>query len=135
MSKTAFRLALLASTVAVFSVVLLAFATAPGLGAVYTRLVAPLGTALPVPTVELALPFLRTGRPGALDGSVVPAWVSVVWGLLLVGPWAAFGWTLRAGDLPSAVVRWVAAASLYAAFAAAVAAAVLLGLALPFGFL
>jgi hypothetical protein len=61
--------------------------------------------------------------------------VSVVWGLLLVGPWAAFAWTLRAVDVPSAVVRWVAAASLYAAFAVALAAAILLGLALPFGLL
>jgi len=134
-SKTAFRLALLASTVVVFSVVLLAFATAPGLGAGYARLVAPLGTALPVPTVDVALPLLRAARPGSLDGPASPPWVSVVWGLLLVGPWAAFGWSLRAVDVPTAVVRWVAAASFYGAFAAAVAAAVLLGLALPFGFL
>jgi hypothetical protein len=134
-SKTAFRIALLASTVVVFAVVLLAFASAPGLGAAYARLVAPLGTALPVPTVDVALPLLRASRPGSLDGLAVPAWVSVVWGLLLVGPWAAFAWTLRAVDVPSAVVRWVAAASLYAAFAVALAAAILLGLALPFGLL
>lgn len=135
MSKTAFRIALLASTVVVFAVVLLAFASAPGLGAAYARLVAPLGTALPVPTVDVALPLLRASRPGSLDGLAVPAWVSVVWGLLLVGPWAAFAWTLRAVDVPSAVVRWVAAASLYVAFAVALAAAILLGLALPFGLL
>ena len=135
MSKTAFRLALLASTVVVFSVVLLAFATAPGLGAASARLVAPVGAALPVPTVDVALPLLRASRPGSLDGPVSPPWVSFVWGLLLAGPWAAFGWTLRAGDVPSAVARWVAAASLYAAFAVALAAAVLLGLALPLGFL
>ena len=135
MSKTAFRFALLATTFVVFVVVLAAFGAAPGLGAGYARLVAPLGTALPAPTADVALPLLRTARPGSLGGPAVAAWVSVVWGLLLVGPWAALGWTLRAAEVPAAAVRWIVAASLYGAFAAAVAAAVLLGLVLPFGIL
>lgn len=133
MSMGALRAAFVVATVVAFGVVSLAFAAAPEVGAAYRRLIGPLGTALPVPTQHVALPLLRTGSGGALDGPTTSPAAAVVWGGLLLGPWAGLAWALRAPDVAAGVARWVVAWSIYLALGAVVLGAVVLGLALPFG--
>lgn len=133
MSLRTLRMALATATVLAFAVALLAFLAAPQLGSAYQRLIGPLGTSLPVPTVDVALPLLRVAPGGPHAESTTSPGVAAVWLLVVLGPWAAFAWAVRAPDVPSALARWVGALSIYLAFVAAVAAAVLLGLVLPFG--
>jgi hypothetical protein len=119
--------ALLFSAVAAF-----AFLAAPELGSAYTGLIGPVGTDLPAPTVDVALPVLRVAPGGPHQEAVTSPGAAVVWVLVVFGPWAGFAWMFRAPDVPIALVRWVVALSIYLPFVAAVAAAVLLGLVLPF---
>lgn len=129
----ALRAAFVVATAVAFGVVLLAFCVAPEIGAAYGRLVGPLGTALPIPTLHVALPLLRSGSGGTLQGPATSPGAAAIWGLLLLGPWAGLAWALRAQGVEATVARWVVAWSLYLALGAAVLGALLLGLALPFG--
>lgn len=67
-----------------FAVALFAFLAAPQLGSAYLRLIGPLGTDLPVPTVDVALPLLRVAPGGPHQEAVTsPGAAAVLLGLLL----------------------------------------------------
>jgi hypothetical protein len=132
-SLRALRIALLASTLLASGVALFAFFAAPQLGSAYQRLVSPLGTALPLPTVNVALPLLRVAPGGPHQEAVTSPGAAAVWLVVVLGPWAGLAWALRATDVPAALSRWVVALSIYLPVVAAIAGLVLLGLALPFG--
>lgn len=133
MSLRAIRIALAVAATLASAVALCAFLAAPRIGSAYQRLIGPLGTDLPVPTVDVALPLLRVAPGGPHARSATSPWAAGVWLVVVLGPWAGFAWASRAPDGPAALGRWVVAFSLYLPFVAAVAAAVLLGLTLPFG--
>jgi hypothetical protein len=128
----ALRAALAVSTLLVSGVAAVAFLAAPEAGGLYARLVAPAGTALPVPTASVALPLLRVAPGGAPHEATTSTGAAAVWALLLLAPWAILAFALRASDVPSAVARWVSAWSVWLPVVAAMAAAVLVGLLLPF---
>jgi hypothetical protein len=132
-SLRALRIALATAAFLAFAVALFAFLAAPQLGSAYQRLIGPLGTDLPVPTVVVALPLLRIAPGGPHQEPVTSPGAAAVWLCLVFGPWAGFAWALRAPDVATALTRWVVALSIYVPFAAAFAAVVLLGLVLPFG--
>lgn len=132
MTRRAFRASLVLSALLASGVVLAAFLAAPEAGWLYTRLVAPAGTALPVPTASVALALLRVAPGGAPHEATTSPGAAAVWALLLLAPWAILAFALRAPDVPSAVARWVAAWSVWLPVVAALAAAVLVGLLLPF---
>lgn len=133
MSLRTLRIALATAAFLVCAVALCAFLLAPQLGSAYQRLIGPLGTDLPVPTVDVALPLLRVAAGGPHAEPVTSPGAAAVWLLVVFGPWAVLAWALRAQDVPTALARWVVALSIYVPFVAAIAAAVLLGLVLPFG--
>lgn len=133
MSLRALRFALATAAFLVFVVALSAFLAAPELGSAYQRLIGPLGTDLPAPTLDVALPLLRVAAGGPHAESVTSPGAAMVWLLVVLGPWAGLAWALRAPDVPTALARWVVALSIYVPFVGAIAAAVLLGLVLPFG--
>jgi hypothetical protein len=127
------RIALATAAFLASAVALLAFLAAPRLGSAYQSLIGPLGSDLPLPTVDVALPLLRVAPGGPHGEAVTSPGAAVVWLLVVLGPWAGFAWAFRAPDVPMALARWVVALSIYVPFVTAVAAAVLLGLVLPFG--
>ena len=133
MSLRTLRIALATAAFLVFAVALSAFLAAPQLGSAYQRLIGPLGTDLPVPTVDVALPLLRVAPGGPHAESATSSGAAVAWLLVVLGPGGGFAWAFRAPDVPTALARWVVALSVYVPFVAAVAAVVLLGLVLPFG--
>ncbi len=133
MSLRALRIALATATFLAFAVALFAFLAAPWLGSTYQKLIGPLGADLPVPTVDVALPLLRVAPGGPHREAVTSAGAAAVWLLVVLGPWAGLAWTFRAPDAPTALARWVVALSIYVPFVSAIAAAVFLGLVLPFG--
>lgn len=132
-SLRALRIALATAAFFAFAVALFAFLAAPQLGSAYLRLIGPLGTDLPVPTVDVALPLLRVAPGGPHQEAVTSPGAAAVWLLVVLGPWAGLAWAFRAQDVPAALARWVVVLSIHVSFVAAVAAAVLLGLVLPFG--
>lgn len=132
-SLRALRIGLATAAFLAFAVALFAFLAAPQLGSAFQRLIGPLGTDLPAPTVDVALPLLRVAPGGGHQEPVTSPGAAAVWLLVVLGPWAGFAWACRAPDVPAALARWVVALSVYVPFVAATAAAVLLGLVLPFG--
>ena len=132
MTLRALRVVFCASAALAFGLGLFAFLAAPEAGSIYRRLVGGPGMALPAPTVEVALPLLRFAPGGRPHETATTPAASAVWFVLLAGPWAILAAALRAPDVPAGLARWVAGWSLYLALAAAVVAAVLLGLLLPF---
>jgi hypothetical protein len=127
------RIALATAAFLAFAVALFAFLSAPWVGSAYQGLIGPVGADLPVPTLDVALPLLRVAPGGPHAESATSPGAAAVWLLVVLGPWAAFAWAFRASDVPTALARWVVALSIYVPFVVAMAAAVLLGLFLPFG--
>ena len=132
MSLRTLRIALATAAFLFSAVALFAFLAAPELGSAYKGLIGPLGSDLPRPTVDVALPLLRVAPGGPHQEAVTSPAAAVAWLLVVFGPWAGFAWTFRAPDVPTALARWVVALSIYLPFVAAVVSVVLLGLALPF---
>ncbi len=132
MTLRTLRIALASSALLAFAVAFFAFLAAPELGSAYKGLIGPLGSNLPRPTVDVALPLIRVAPGGPHGDPVTSAGAAAVWLLVVLGPWAGLAWTLRAPDVPQALARWVVALSIYLPFVAAVVSVVLFGLALPF---
>jgi hypothetical protein len=116
------RIALATAAFLAFAVALLAFLSAPWVGSAYQRLIGPVGTDLPVPTLDVALPLLRVAPGGPHAESTTAPGAAAVWLLVVLGPWVGLAWTLRAPDVPNALLRWVMAASIYVPFVVAIAA-------------